>query len=240
MNNKTKAQILSGLLASTMFLSACGKKSECEIPSRHVHRYTKQVTSEISLEEYIDSEKLEHHGFNWNPDYIEINKHDEELYKVLNNKLLFSGVNNWDYLYNTMVNNNEDYLMFYYEYYTTEIYSTTDANGNISTYTQTVRHDGWHSNPHDSDNTGDVRLYHHQFFGYRVISINGNYVLEKSPLVDDIRDVIEEYPYFSQDCVEEVYASYKFSRYELGSLKPEDFNDFEHPNLENAKILELK
>ena len=139
-----------------------------------------------------------------------------------------------------MVNNDYDYLMFYYEYYTTETYTTTDEDGNVETHTRTVRHDGWHSNPYDSDNTGDVRLYHHQFFGYRVVNKNGKYVLDKSPLADDIRDVIEEYPYFPQDCVEEVYASYKFKRRELGKLRPEDFDDFEHPNLETAKVLERK
>lgn len=239
MDNETKAKILSGILAGTMFLSGCGKKSECEIPSRHVHRYTKQVTEEISLEEYIDSEKLEYHGFNWNPDYIEINKHDENYYKALNKKLLFNGSNNWDYLYNVMVHNNQDYLMFYYEYYTTEVYTTTDDKGNTTVHTRTVRHDGWHTDPYDYDNTGDTRLYHHQFFGYRLVNKNGSYVTERSPLVDDIRYIIDEYPYFTQDCVEEVYASYRFDRRELGSLRVEDFNDFEHPDL-SEKTLTLK
>ena len=231
MNDKVKAQILSGILAGSMFLSGCGKKSECEIPSRHVHKYTKQVTEEISLEEYIDSEKLEYHGFDWNPDYIEINKHDEKLYKAINKKLLFNGSTNWDYLYNTMVQNNEDYLLFYYEYYTTEVYTTTDEDGHVEMHTKRVRHDGWHSNPYDSDNTGDVRLYHHRYSGYRIVNKNGNFVIESSPLVDDIRYVLEDYPYFNDYCIHEVYEKFKFKRSELKNLSPEDFDVFEGPDL---------
>ena len=238
MNNKLKTQVMSGLLASSILLSGCGKKSDCEIPSRHVHRYTKPITQEIVLEEYIDSEKLEYHGFNWNNDYIEINKHDEELYKLLNKELLFNGSNNWDYLYNRMANNH-DYLMFYYEYYTVETYTTTDSKGNIEIHTRNVRHDGWHSNPHDSDNTGDVRLYHHQYYGYRVLNVDGKYILERSPFVDDIRDVIDEYPYFGERCVHEIYQHYKYPVRELGYLRPEDFDVFNHPNLD-VKTLTLK
>lgn len=240
MSNKSKSELLSGLLALSMLLSGCGEKSDCEIPSRHVHRYIKQITEEITLEEYIDSEQINYHGYNWTNNYIEINKHDEQLYKVLNSKLLFNGIDNWDYLYNTMVQNNEDYLMFYYEYYTTETYTTTDSDGKTTIHTRRVRHDGWHRNANDSDNTGDVRLYHHRFYGYRVINKDGKYVLEQSPLVDDIRDIIYEYPYFREKCVEEVYAKYKFKISELRSLRAEDFDDFEHPNLENNLTLKLK
>lgn len=238
MKNSTKIKLLSSMLAGTIMLSACGEKSDCDIPTRHVHRYTKEITEDISLEEYIDSEKLNVHGFTWNDDYIEVNKYDEELYKLLNSKYLFNGSDNFDYLYNVM-SNQHDYLMFYYEYDTIETYTTTDADGHVHTHTRTVHHDGWHRNPNDSDNTGKVRLYHHRYYGYRVVNKNGKFVLERSPYVDDVREIIDDYPYFGEKCIHEVYEEFKFSRRELKNLNPEDFDTFKGPDL-STKSLVLK
>lgn len=236
MNRQAKIKMLSSLLAGALLLSGCGKKSDCEIPSRHVHRYTKQITDEIVLEEYIDSEKLRVHGFDWNSDYIEITKHDERLYQILNKKQLFYGIDNWDYLFNVM-KNNHDYLEFYYEYETLETYTTTDSKGNIEVHTRTVTHNGWHTNANDSDNTGLTRLYHHRYVGYRIVNVNGEYRLEASQPVDDIREIIEEYPYFSEDCTTKVYEQFKFKRGELKHLRPEDFDTFEHPDLSNPQLI---
>ena len=229
MKKSTKCKLLSGLL-SVVLLSGCGEKSDCELPTRHVHRYIKEINSEIVVDRYIDSEKLSYDGFNWTPEYIEINKNDEKLYKLITKKDLINGIDNFDYLYNIMANHH-DYLMFYYEYYTTEVYTTTDEDGHVEMHTKRVRHDGWHSNPYDSDNTGDVRLYHHRYSGYRIVNKNGNFVIESSPLVDDIRYVLEDYPYFNDYCVHEVYEKFKFKRSELKNLSPEDFDVFEGPDL---------
>ena len=99
MNKLLTKEKLSYLLALTIFLTGCGKKSECEIPTRHVHKYTKQVTDNITIEKYLDDEHLSVWGYNWNEDYIEITKNDEALYKTLRSRSLFDGVTNWNYLY---------------------------------------------------------------------------------------------------------------------------------------------
>ena len=52
---KTTSKLLPYLMALSIVLSGCGKKSDCEIPTRHVHRYTKQVTQDIEM---LDSELL--------------------------------------------------------------------------------------------------------------------------------------------------------------------------------------
>ena len=234
MNKDTTKKFMSLVLLLSL-LSGCGKKSDCEIPTRHVHKYTKEITDDITIEKYLDDEHLNNYGYQWNSDYIEITKDDEELYKLLNSKGLFEGLNNWEYLYNEMASHH-DYLMFYYEYYTTEIYTTTDDEGNITTHTQQVYHDGWHSNPYDSDNTGKTRLYHHRYYGYRVIYKDGKFKLEKSDAVDDVREIINDYPYFSEGCVEEVYEQFRFYKSELPFLSPEDFDTFNQPDLENKNL----
>lgn len=235
MRRFTLKRMLPYALAASVVLSGCGEKSECNIPASHVHKYTKQVTDDITIERYMENEHLGYAGYNWTEEYIEINKVDEEIYKLLNKYSLFEGVNNWDYLYNRMANNH-DYLMFYYEYYTTETYTTTDSDGKTTTHTRTVHHDGWHSNPNDSDNTGKTRLYHHRYYGYRIIFENGKFKVEKSPEVDDIREIINEYPYFSEDCDTVVYETFKFNRRELKYLSPEDFDTFVNPDLDNTSL----
>lgn len=129
-----------------------------------------------------------------------------------------------------------DYLLFYYEYTTVESYTTTDSDGNVEIKTRTVHHDGWHSNPYDSDNTGKTRLYHHRYYGYRIVYKDGKFKVEQSPLVDDIREIINEYPYFSENCVTTVYEQFRFSEWELPYLSPEDFDIFVGPDLENKTL----
>ena len=236
MNNKIRSQIMSGILAGTMLVTAgCGKESECTIPSRHVHKYTRTMNNEIVIEKYLESEKLSNHSFVWNSEYIEITQDDAKLYEFLNSKGLINGIANWSYLYNVM-KDNHDYLMFYYEYDTVETYTTTDSEGRTQTHTRTVHHSGWHRNAKDSDNTGAVRLYHHRYYGYRIINNNGEYKLERSPNVDDIRDIIEDYPYYNVDCTTEVYEQFKFKKSQLKELNPDDFDVFKHPKLDDDTL----
>jgi len=235
MNKYTLKRVIPFTLAATIFLSGCGKKSECEIPVSHVHKYTKSVTDDITIEAYFDDEHLNLSGYTWNEDYIEINKVDEALYKALRSKDLFDGKTNWDYLYNQMATHH-DYLKFYYEYTTVETYTELDSKGNPTTKTRMVHHDGWHTNPNDLDNTGKTRLYHHRYYGYRVIYKDGKFKLEQSPAVDDIREIINDYPYFSEKCVTEVYETFKFNKRELRYLSPDDFDTFIAPDLENPNL----
>lgn len=235
MQKKLSRKMIPYVLTLSMILSGCGEKSKCELPSRHVHKYTKQVTDDISIDRYVIDEHLTLYGYNWNEEYIEINKHDEEIYKIMRKKSLFDGVTNWDYLYHVMATHH-DYLEFYYHYTTTETYTTTDANGKTSVKTRTKTHSGWTDNPNRAHNTGKTRLYHHRYYGYRIIYEDGKFKLERSPAVDDIREIIYDYPYFSEDCIEEVYEEYKFNKHELEYLSPDDFDVFTGPDLENKDL----
>jgi len=236
--NLSKKMIPYALIIS-MFLSGCSEKSECEIPSRHIHKYIKQIDDDISIERYIDDEHLNLYGYQWNNEYIEINKTDEEIYKVLRRNDLFDGVTNWEYLYHKMATYH-DYLEFYYHYTTTETYTTTDSNGKTQVKTRTVTHNGWTTNPNRAHNTGRTRLYHHRYYGCRIIYKDGKFRVEKSQAVDDIREIINDYPYFSEDCISMVYEEYRFDRYELDRLSPNDFDVFTGPDLENKNIITTK
>lgn len=235
MNKSALKKVMPFALTATILLSGCGKKSGCEIPTSHVHKYTKVVTDDITIEAYFDDEHLNLSGYTWNADYIEINKVDEALYKALYSKGLFDGKTNWDYLYNQMAIHH-DYLEFYYEYTAVESYTEVDSEGNTTVKTRTVEHDGWHTDPNDLNNTGKTRLNHHRYYGYRVIYKDGKFKLEQSPAVDDIREIIDDYPYFSEYCVTEVYKTFNFNRSELKYLSPDDFDTFTAPDLENPNL----
>lgn len=231
-----KRKAISSALLLSILLTGCGEKSECNIPTQHVHRYVKEITDDIDIERYIESEYLNMSGYNRCDDYIEITKTDEDFYNLLERNSLFTGEDNWDYLYYKM-SHLHDYLKFYYEYDTIETRTTTDSEGNVKTETYTVHHDGWTENPNNPDNTGRTRLFHHKYFGYRIVRKNGRFTLEKSPLVDDIREIIDEYPYIGESCATEVYEEFRFSRWELDELRPEDFDTFDQPNLESHELL---
>lgn len=228
-------KVLPYVVALSILLSGCGEKSECEIPTRHVHKYIKEITPKIKIERYMDDEHLNVFGYKWNNEYIEINKVDEKVYDLLRNYGLFEGKNSWEYLYNEMATHH-DYLEFYYEYTTTEIIETTDAEGNIIIEEEKTHHEGWHQNPYFSENTGRTRLYHHRYYGYKIVYEDGRFRAIKSPAVDDVRDVINEYPYFSEDCVTLVHEEFRFRKSELKYLSPEDFDVYKGPDLANKNL----
>ena len=94
----------------------------------------------------------------------------------------------------------------------------------------------WTTDRNHSGNTGEVRVRHFKFYGYRIVLKDGKYVREQSPLVDDIRDIIDEYPFFSQECYKTVYKEYKFNKNEVSKIKLEDINEFRQPDRENKEL----
>ena len=61
-------------------------------------------------------------------------------------------------------------------------------------------------------------------------------MVNENPAVDDIREIINEYQYFPEDCVTEVYETFKFNKSELPYLTPSDFDTFNGPDLSNKSI----
>jgi len=221
---EVKKKILP-LLLIPFFLTGCSPKSECKKEKSHVHKYImNSVYGKVT--NYIDSESLSYGNFIWTEDFVDITKDDEAFYRAKND--LFEGKTNWNYLYNFMANQH-DYLEFYYHYTTEESYTDDDGD----THYETRHHRGWTTDPWHRGVTGELNLCHHRFYGYKIVYKNGKYVQEQSRLVDDVRDIMNEYPYFSKDCAKVVTKGYYLPTVRLDTLKPSDFNYFTGPDLTN-------
>ncbi len=220
------------VLISGLALSSCAQQSECALPARHIHLYTKPIDQGVIIEKYVDSEDLTRGDYNWQKDTIEITKTDEELFRLLGNNDLFSAYNNWQYLKYEMAHHH-DFMEFYYHYTTTRIVTTTDSKGKTHTKLVTDTHSGWTDNPSYMHNTGRLRIGHHRYYAYRVNFTNNGFQLEKSKLVDDIREVMEEYPYVRENGNEVVYKEYEVRKEQLPYLKLQDIDPFTGPDLSN-------
>ena len=86
MNRKNTIRYYSALLSLLLLLSGCGEKSECELPTRHVHKYTKRANNGITITRYIESEDLRLQGYKWNEDHININTIDADRFKESSDK----------------------------------------------------------------------------------------------------------------------------------------------------------
>lgn len=229
------------ILACPFFLSGC-MDADCKIPDYHVHKYIGKIRrgykcydENHTIINYFNSEYLTpgyekwveeerdwpmHYPttieYNWQEETIKITKDELEFYKVKDE--LFRGDENWDYLFSVM-QRCTDYLHFRYKY--------TDGDSDYYDWTTDKNHSG---------NTGEVRVRHFKFYGYRIVKKDGKYVREQSPLVDDIRDIIDEYPFFSQECYKTVYKEYKFNKNEVGKIKLEDIDEFRQPDRENKEL----
>ena len=71
---------------------------------------------------------------------------------------------------------------------------------------------------------------------YKIIYKNNKFSKVSSYAVDDIREIMDEYPYFPENCVTEVYEEFRFGRWDLPDLSPDDFNTFNHPDLNNKSM----
>ena len=237
MNKKQKLERLGALVLSlSLFLSGCAEKANCLLPFKHVHKYVKEDENGNSIVRYIESEKKDDDGYQRLDEYIEISKEDEEIYELLDKKNLFIGKENWDYLYNLMASN-QDYLEYYYVMDNIQIYDGKDVYGRTIKKKMKHHYEGWHTVPDIIYNTGDVRVCHHKYFGYAIERKNGKLELVKSPLVDDIREIISDFPFVCENCYEIVYEDYVFDKSDLDKITTNDLTtSFSYPNLENKNI----
>ena len=226
MKIKQVTKLILPLLATTVILTGCAARSGCEIKRSHAHKY--YVNTNIgTIYTYMNSENLIDSEFTWTKDYFELTDDDVEFYDI--KKDLFDGRKNWGYLYNGM-KDCTNYLSFYYSYDEDEDY--WDGDGNHQT--RKKNYSGWTTNPRARGVTGEVALNHYRFFSYKIIKKDGKYERIQSPLVDDIRDVLDEYPYVPKRFAKEVYVTYNFRTRDLPNLKVSDFNYFTGPDLENT------
>lgn len=140
--------------------------------------------------------------YNTRDKYSNINREDKYVYDIIGN--LFEGRENMEYLMSKMLSN-KPYLEFYY------------VNPIGSKVTS-----GWTTDVTNPNVTGLIRLAEPKYFGYRIVYKDDKFVKEKSPLVDDFREIMGDYPLFSDDFYTYVYSEYRYPKEALASLTVDD------------------
>jgi len=221
---------LLSLLSIPFLLSGCDwyEEAECNIPERHVHKYIGS-NKKGTVVTYLDSEyktvrELYQDGndktfeFKRQDDYLTITNDDIGFYQIKNEEL-FKGEDNWEYLYNVMASKH-DYVEYCYRY--------DDGFG---------YQDRWiPSNKERVDYSGKVRVYHYRFCGHRIIYKDGKWIDERSPFVDDIREIIDDYPYFQLDPYMVVHKDYTVKKSDIPKTFLDDVDEFTGPDLENKEL----
>jgi hypothetical protein len=218
------------LLAAPIILTGCGKQEDCDIKAKHVHKFI-QDTEKGRIVTLIDSHESNYHNFHWTNGYVEIKDDYDNFYKTKDT--LFRGDENWDYLYNLM-SDNKDYIEYHYDYHKRRVVTTSSAQ--TLTYPVQQRHAGWTTDSTHEGLDGKVKLHHYQYNKYQIYYKDGKYRKKKSPLVDDIRDIINEYPYFSIDCFEIIEKEYEFDKDNVSKVTINDINEYQTPDLNNKEI----
>lgn len=180
-------------LVTTMLATgiiACSKKADCEIPETHAHLYT----DENGYKVYKQRENFEYKGFVRGNEYISLTEEEKELYKFLEKNELLRIEDNIDLILAEQ-EKNSDYVQYQYSY--TSLFPM--ATGKTVTLIPMQKKD-WTTDPNHDSLTGETRNCHHV---YQAVNIykdeNGKYVIVPSELVDDIREVMNDYTYIKKD-----------------------------------------
>ncbi len=195
------------ILVAPFFLVGCGKKADCKVLDNHVHKYV-ATTDKGVVSTYLRSEDLfrslydETQGkyvkYNWTDNYIKIDEKDIDFYKCKD--LLIEGASNIEYL-DSLMKRNQNYTEYHY-YYSKKRIVTTSTGKFVQTYAIPNIHTGWTTDENHEGLDGQTREKKYMYYGYRIINKDGKWIRERSPLVDDYKEIIDEYPYFSLNCYE--------------------------------------
>lgn len=206
---KLRNIVLGTLVVSSLFLfSGCAKNVDCNIEVPHAHRYV----SEKYLDKYLVSEKEYVGSWGRLDDYVFVTKEQENLLDFINDKDLYIIENNKEEIKN-MVSSHEDYIEYRYSYTYMMPIPHHRKIGKISTVSYThvpqIRH-SWTSDPNHSNLTGEQRVVHHMYQGYKIVTNEkGKYEIVASDFVENIEDLPDEYKYISSDFCKKVYLNNK-------------------------------
>ncbi len=159
-------------------LSACSSGNKCYVNDNHAHMYV----SDDGLIKYVISEKDKLNGYSKSYNYREIGDDETSLYEFMYRSGLHRIDDNMDQI---SMQQDLNKLLTIYEY---TYYSYVRAGSSI--------HYDWTNDPEHDNLTGEEKEVH---YIYQAFSIdkdeNGDYVLVPSPLVEDIADVMTDFPY---------------------------------------------
>lgn len=221
-NLKIKSGMLAIILASSLGLTGCGKKSDCEIEKYHLHRYVKN-----GMARYIEDEHLKKNGYNWTDNVVYVDEENKKIYDFEKKKKLLKIEDNEDYL-ERIQEQNHDFMEYRYSYIYFQPIFHTHNSGKVTYTTVTyipVKHHSWTSDPNHINLTGETRVCHHVYSAYQIAkNEKGKYVLISSPEVDDIFTVKDDYPYIKERFVKIV---------EKGTQTEVSYEDLDHDDTTN-------
>lgn len=232
-SDKIPFLIIPYVLGAGLFIGgmlAVPHEEQCDITSTyHVHLYTKDIGN-VRIEKWLQKEN-DTFSYVKHDDFLPVTSFDLEVYDKLDDYSLFEGIENIDYIH-YQIRNNRDYMKFYYHY--EESHTEEDEDGNKRKVTET--HEGWSTNPRHRGVTGKTRVYHTRYYAYKLIQKDDKLELEKSPSVDDVRTILNEYPYVGENTTQEVTEIFYFSSFELPYLNLEEFDPFYTPTVEDNPL----
>lgn len=197
-NKILKNIIIGGLIITNLLsFSGCSKNVPCDVQGNHAHYYV----NDDYIGRYINSEKSFMSGLNRLDNYIYINEEEERLLKFINKKDLFRIDDNKNAI-DSITENHRDYKEYRYSYYYLMPYPITRTDGKNTyitySYIPMIGY-SWTNNPNRGNLTGEERVCHHVYYGYKVTkNAKGVYELEKSKPVDSIEELPEEYIYIKE------------------------------------------
>jgi len=230
--------IVAGMLVTSMlFYSGCAKTVDCDIKESHAHYYV----NEDFLDKYIISEK-EHIG-NWyrTDNYINVTDDMEKLIEFENDEDLFRISFNKDKI-DEITSEHTDYVEYRYKYTWLQAIPHFNYNGKTTTVWYTyIPQTGysWTDNPNHSRLTGEQRVVHYVYYGYKVVkNEKGKYELVKSDMVDNLSELSDEYYYIKEDFYKKVHLDNKELEVDYEDGPEEDKKLTEEQQEEYEKQLE--
>lgn len=194
-------KLISGLFIGSGIVLASNYVNtvKCDIDVPHAHAYESVSGTICYLPKEKKEVKIHLYPFTRNDDYIELNEGDEKLLKVLASKELVSCKDNYELIKEKF----EEYPKYLYEYR----YDSYDQQYNGMWFYHALRtHKKWtddinkiYANKDSYKNlviTGRVKIIGYGFKTYNIVKNKfGFYDLDHGPIIYDISELSEEYPY---------------------------------------------
>lgn len=191
---RMKATLLAGTMSMSLVgLSGCAKNVPCDIPGRHAHYYV----SDDDLGRYIISEKEYISKLNRTDDYILIDKNDADMFKYINKKGLYKIDDNREAIAD-ITKNQHDFMEYRYRYHYIMLVPQYHKVGKVTTVTYLhipMTGYSWTTDENRSGLTGETRICHYVYYGYKIVKDGSKTKLVRSELVDDISQLPAEYNY---------------------------------------------
>lgn len=221
------------LISIPSTLTGCGNIVDCDIKETHAHLYTNEdgyIRFLVDEHEFVDN-------FSRSDQYISLDEDEKKLNDYLKANDLLKISDNLEVLIEEKLLN-EDYQEYRYTYTYMAAIPQVHSNGKTTTISYIYipsTGKSWTDNAFHSNLTGEERTAHYVYQAYKVVlDEKGKYTLEASEYVDDLRDIMQEYPYIK------LVHTKKINLDSQEELDYEDGPEEEHDLIEESKVTNTK